>query len=83
MADAVNGEFVVVGDSDGFGDLNRALHTIILVRARVDSDTHAYIARRISEGKTPREARRCLKRALSRQLFKLLERDPDPLQATA
>jgi transposase len=67
----------------GDRQLNRALHTIILVRARVDPDTHAYIARRISEGKTPREARRCLKRALSRQLFKLLERDPDPLLATA
>ncbi|MEV4364914.1 IS110 family transposase [Nonomuraea sp. NPDC049625] len=66
----------------GDRQLNRALHTIILVRARVDPDTRAYIARRISEGKSPREARRCLKRALSRQLFKLLERAPKPLHAT-
>ncbi|WP_030926026.1 IS110 family transposase [Streptosporangium amethystogenes] len=67
----------------GDRQLNRALHTIILVRARVDPDTRAYSARRISEGKSPREARRCLKRALSRQLFKLLERTPEPLQTSA
>jgi transposase len=65
----------------GDRQLNRALHTIILVRTRVDPDTRAYIARRISEGKSPREARRCLKRALSRQLFKLLERAPEPRHA--
>ncbi|TMQ99249.1 IS110 family transposase [Actinomadura soli] len=53
--------------------LNRALHTIVLVRTRVDPATKAYIQRRVSEGKTPREARRCLKRAVARQVFKLLE----------
>ncbi|MEV6869011.1 transposase [Streptosporangium subroseum] len=67
----------------GDRQLNRALHTIILVRARVDPETRAYIACRISEGKSPREARRCLKRALSRQLFKLLERAPESLQEAA
>jgi transposase len=56
--------------------LNRALHTIVLARTRIDPATKAYIQRRVSEGKTPREARRCLKRAVSRQLFKLLENRP-------
>jgi transposase len=35
----------------GDRQLNRALHTIVLTRARIDPDTRAYIARRTSEGK--------------------------------
>lgn len=35
-----------------------------------------------SEGKTPREITRCLKRHTTRQLYKLLETLPDPLDAT-
>jgi transposase len=59
-----------------FGDrqLNRALHTIVLARLRDDPQTRAYAARRRAEGKSAREVRRCLKRAVARQLFKLLER---------
>ncbi|GAB2891617.1 IS110 family transposase [Streptomyces deserti] len=58
----------------GDRQLNRALHTIALVRARCDTDTKAYVARRVAEGKSPRDAQRCLKRAVCRQLFKILER---------
>jgi transposase len=54
--------------------LNRALHTVALVRLRDDPETRAYAARRRAEGKSPREIRRCVKRAIARQLFKLLER---------
>lgn len=36
--------------------------------------TRAYAARRRAEGKSGREIRRCIKRAVARQLFKLLER---------
>ncbi|WP_193119627.1 IS110 family RNA-guided transposase, partial [Brachybacterium tyrofermentans] len=45
-----------------YGDrqLNRALHTIVLSRQRYDQDTKDYTARRTSEGKTPREIKRCL-----------------------
>ena len=35
-------------------------------------------ARRTSEGRSAREIRRCLKRAVARQLFKLLERCDRP-----
>jgi transposase len=56
--------------------LNRALHTIIITRCRQDDATRAYIARRVAEGKTPREARRCLKRYLARRLYRLLEHPP-------
>jgi transposase len=57
----------------GDRQLNRALHTIVLARTRIDPITRSYIARRTSEGKSVREAKRCLKRTLARQLYKLLE----------
>jgi hypothetical protein len=34
--------------------------------------TRAYVARRTAEGKTPREIRRCLKRYIARQLYRIL-----------
>jgi transposase len=43
-------------------------------RLRDDDETRADAARRRSEGKSSRDVRRCLKRAVARQLFKLLER---------
>jgi transposase len=58
--------------------LNRALHTVALVRLRDDPETRAYSARRRAEGKSVREIRRCLKRTVARQLFKLLERHDRP-----
>jgi transposase len=57
----------------GDRQLNRALHAIILVRKRADPATRAYIARRLSEGKSTRDATRCLKRFLARHLFRVLE----------
>lgn len=56
----------------GDRQLNRALYTITLVRLRTDEQTKAYAARRTAEGKTPREIKRCLKRAIARQLFRHL-----------
>jgi transposase len=58
----------------GDRQLNRALHTIVLARLRDDPQTRAYAARRRGEGKSIREIRRCLNRAVVGQLFKLLER---------
>jgi transposase len=54
--------------------LNRALYTVALVRLRDDPATRAYAARRRAEGKSQREIRRCVKRAIARQVFKLLHR---------
>ena len=51
---------------------NNALHTIARIRARHNEQTRAYLDRRVSEGKTPREAMRALKRHLSRSLYKRL-----------
>lgn len=56
----------------GDRQLNRALHTIALVRARTDPTTRAYLDRKKAEGKTTREAIRCLKRHLARHIWKLL-----------
>ena len=58
----------------GDRQLNRALHTILVCRIRAGHPpTHAYIARRAAEGKSPREIKRCLARYLARRLFRLLE----------
>ena len=62
----------------GDRQLNRALHTIVLVRLRDDPETRAYLARRTTEGKSRRDAKRCLKRTIARQLFRLLERYDQP-----
>lgn len=57
-----------------FGDrrLNRATHMIVINRLRIDPATREYRDRRVAEGKTPKEARRCLKRYVTRQLFRTL-----------
>jgi transposase len=57
----------------GDRQLNRALHTIALHRRQHDPATRAYIARRISEGKSTRDATRLLKRYLARHLYRLLQ----------
>lgn len=44
-----------------------------MVRMGRHADTKAYIARRIAEGKTKREAMRCAKRYLTRSLYRTLE----------
>ena len=58
--------------------LNQALHTITITRTRICPKTQAYIAKRTSQGKSPREARRCLKRYIARHLYRLLENPPPP-----
>jgi transposase len=63
-------------DRSGDRKLNRALHTILITRKRCHPATIAYIERRLQEGKTRREANRCLKRYLARNLYRLLEHGP-------
>ena len=53
--------------------LNRALHTIVITRIRLDPTTKAYVEKRTSDAKTIREIRRCLKRYIARDLYRLLE----------
>jgi transposase len=46
---------------------------ILVTRRRVHPPTIAYIDRCIQEGKSRREASRCLRRYLARNLYRLLE----------
>jgi transposase len=64
-------------DRGGNRQINCALHRIAVTKARIDPETAAYLARKQSEGKSRREALRCLKRHLARRVFKLLQ--PAPL----
>jgi len=54
--------------------LNWAIHTIVMVRMRRDPETKAYVQRRISEGRTKREAMRCVKRYVTRDLPRTLQK---------
>jgi len=53
----------------GNRQLNALLHRIALVQLRCDARAQAYVARRQREGKTQREAVRCLKRFIARRVF--------------
>lgn len=53
---------------------NSALYTVVLARLRWDTRTRGYIDRRVSEGKTRREALRCLKRYVAREIHRLITR---------
>ena len=56
-------------DRGGNRQLNAAFHRIAVTQTRVHPPAQNYIARRISEGKTKREALRCLKRHLVRTIY--------------
>jgi transposase len=58
--------------------LNRALHYVALTQATWEPRAVAYLARKQAEGKTRREALRCLKRRLSTVIFKTLLRRTHP-----
>ena len=52
--------------------LNRALHMAIVTKMIHDPTTRAYTERRLADGKTTREIRRCLKRFLARHIYRSL-----------
>jgi hypothetical protein len=54
------------------------MHTIILIRTRLDRATKTYVARRVSEGQSSRDAQRCLERSVCRQILKIAERRNRP-----
>jgi transposase len=64
----------------GDRQLNHALHTIAITRARICPDTRAYLDRKLAQGKTRPEAYRCLKRHLARHVWHLLRDLPDQPQ---
>jgi transposase len=60
----------------GDRQINAAIYTIALSRSVHHAPSRAYIQRRITEGKTKREAMRSLKRHLSRHLYNQLTKTP-------
>ena len=69
-------------DRGGNRQINAAIHRIAVTRARCHPETQRYMARRTAEGKTHREALRCLKRHLARRIWHLLQ-PPTPQRGTA
>ena len=53
----------------GDRQLNWALHIIALQRVHYHDQTRAYYERLLATGKTPREAKRCVKRTLARHFY--------------
>jgi transposase len=68
-------------DRGGNRQINTAIHRVAITRARCHPETKVYIARKRAEGKTTKQAIRCLKRHLTRRLWHLLQAScPTPNQ---
>jgi transposase len=63
-------------DRGGNRQLNAALYRIAITQARYHPPARDYLERKRSEGKSRREALRCLKRALARVVFNTLKASP-------
>jgi len=63
-------------DRGGNRQLNCALYRIAITQARVHPAARAYLERKQAEGKSRREALRCLKRQLARVVFNTLKASP-------
>jgi transposase len=63
-------------DRGGNRQINAAIHRIAVTRARCHPETRAYLDRKRAEGKSTREAIRCLKRHLARRIWHLLQAAP-------
>jgi transposase len=69
-------------DRHGNRQLNAAFHRIAITQLRCHQPANDYITRRISEGKTKREALRALKRHLVRTIYNTMNATPSPLDKT-
>lgn len=63
-------------DRGGNRQLNCALHRIAVTQGRVHEPARAYLERKQAEGKSRREALRCLKRQLARTVYTTLKSEP-------
>lgn len=59
----------------GNRQLNKAIHVMAVTQRRCDPRGQAYYLKKRAEGKTPREALRCLKRRLVDVLYRTLQQD--------
>jgi transposase len=58
--------------------LNAALHQVVLTQARVHPPARAYLAKKRAEGKSNKEAFRCLKRPLVRVVWRAMQPPANP-----
>jgi transposase len=61
----------------GNRSLNHCIHMVAVNRLRLDPDSRAYYQRKITEGKTKKEALRALKRQVANRIYQCLEQDAD------
>ena len=67
----------------GDRQLNSALHTMAITQIRISgSRGNLYYKTKIAEGKTPREAKRCLKRRLADRVWRVMTSDERRLAAS-
>jgi len=66
-------------DRGGNRQINAAIHRVAVTRARCHPQTRAYLDRKRSEGKSTKEAIRCLKRHLGRRVW---HQPPHPIEGT-
>lgn len=60
--------------------LNWAVHTVAVVRLRADEASKAYILKKKLEGKSQKDAMRCLKRHISNAIYRQMVKDEISLQ---
>jgi transposase len=65
-------------DRGGNRQLNAAFHRIAITQLRWHPHAQAYVHNKLAEGKTKREAIRCLKRHLVRTIYNTMQQQPTP-----
>ncbi|MFG6202685.1 IS110 family transposase [Nonomuraea sp. JJY05] len=70
-------------NTGGNRQLNSALHTIAVCQSRDPGPGHIYYQRKITEKKTPAEARRALKRRLSNVIYRRIRKDQQRVATAA
>jgi transposase len=63
--------------------LNYALHMVAVCQARSDARGGVYYRKKVAEGKTSKEALRCLKRRVSDAVFRTLMADSQAPSSSA
>lgn len=58
--------------------LNKALHTIAIVRMRSDTRTQKYVDAKTAQGRSKKDTIRQLKRYIARRIYRILENLPQP-----
>lgn len=67
----------------GNRQLNQATHTAAVVRMRRDDRSKNYVLKKLSEGKSKKDAMRCLKRHISNEIYRLMIKECLGLETAA